>query len=547
MPAGTAFAALRDLWGKMPRSRKALLLGILALGVFLRAFRLNLFELKGDELGLILSGLQASGHHWWITHGSVSSVQIPSGPGFTYIMGLLTALSPNPYTLTSFILAANIAILLMTLPFFAVFARDGNRFLLCVFLFSLSPFMIMASRKIWEPSVILLFAIPLVLLAIRVHRDQRLFVPIGILSSIVFQIYNSGVFFVLLLALFIFFTRERKSDDATQLLEGSPETVSFPAARHRFLWAAAGLAAFTVLLVPYLSFFLFHLRSTGLPGFFTRKQGTCIVGSLKWVLFTGTGNYFWYLTLSHRASEWNWPFPPLPGLLLYPCYLLVIPFVAGFYKYAHSFVSNVFPRLARRSGSANGPAQASTFRAGELRTEEMLCPAFIAFFFVVFCFVLDVARPHHYMIIVPFLILALSEGTLSMMESAKRSGRKTVRVLVCAALISYAVHYPLVFSYLNAYNGSKGDYGIVYREQLRVARKVAALGHDGQVRLNPLIMTATHLPFWRRLELQRSIAYICRTDFGVNVVYNSPARRGADRVVLIQEGRKLKLVLRRSL
>ena len=160
----SSFVVLRTLWAQMSRGEKISMLSVLALGIFLRAFCLDVFEFKGDELEGITRGLAAPAQHWWIEHGATASVQIVFGPAFSYIMGLFTTLSPAPYVLTAFILAAIFIVLVLAVLFFAEFSRGRKQFFLCVLLFSLSPYSIIFSRKIWQPNLMLLFVIPLVLM-----------------------------------------------------------------------------------------------------------------------------------------------------------------------------------------------------------------------------------------------------------------------------------------------------------------------------------------------------------------------------------------------
>ena len=68
-------SSFRNLWDQMSRDARIILLGILVLGVFLRAFHLDIFEFKGDELEGIVRGLAAPAQHWWIDHGATASVQ----------------------------------------------------------------------------------------------------------------------------------------------------------------------------------------------------------------------------------------------------------------------------------------------------------------------------------------------------------------------------------------------------------------------------------------------------------------------------------------
>jgi hypothetical protein len=66
---GSSFAAFIRLRAQMSQSARIGMWAILALGIFLRAFRLDTFEFKGDELEAIMEGLPATAHLWWSEHG----------------------------------------------------------------------------------------------------------------------------------------------------------------------------------------------------------------------------------------------------------------------------------------------------------------------------------------------------------------------------------------------------------------------------------------------------------------------------------------------
>jgi hypothetical protein len=561
----SCFTALKNVWAQMSQSARIGMVGALTLGIFLRALRFDIFEFKGDELEGIMRGLAAPGQHWWIEHGSTASVQIPFGPAFPYIMGLLTSVSPDPYVLTSFILAANIVVLMLAVLFFAEFSRDRNQFLLCVFLFSLSPYLIIFSRKIWQPNILLLFVIPLVLMITRVHRHPSLFLPIGLLSSIVVQLHHSGIFYMPVLICFAVLSfrfgveplaavgrqlGQSGPDNLTSgfekrkgLAAGVPETStavgdpppaamnsprqSLPPGTH--LWAAVGFAAFLLPLTPYMVFLLHHFRQTGITQWVAKAPyHLCLQGAIKWVLYSATGSHFWRYMFSGKTGDWAWPVPPLPGAILIICYILVVPFLFGVINYVKIAIAFI------RSKSS-GPAQRPDSR-------DLLCPLSIVFLFVIYCFILDHGRPHHYAIILPFLILALSEGILSLLSSSLslRFGL-AIRVLLCAGLISYALQFPFVLSYVNANNGSIGEYGICYREQRDAAKKIAALAGRGQIRINPAVDPDNLFPSSRKAELQRTIAYICQTEFGTNVLFNANPEPGSEVLKILKTGERLRL------
>jgi len=554
-------AALKSLWAQTSTRARVSLLGILALGVFLRAFLLDTFEFKGDELEAVMNGLAAPAQHWWIERGASSSVRIPLGPAFSYIMGGLTTVSRDPYVLTTFILAANIIVLLLSVLFFAEFSRDKKHFFLCVSLFSLSPYAIIFSRKIWQPDLYLIFVIPLVLMILGAQRNPRLFLPIGLLSAIVVQLHHSGIFYIPLLVFFAFLSfklpgwrrKRRKSGLPTAAAppgsadlaadieaEGEgpesgsrrrPMRAGHPAggpdiqkAARSLPWAAAGFAVFFILLTPYIAFFFRHFQETGVTRWVSEtRHGFPARAVFEWLLFTATGSQFWRHMLSGAVSEWRWPAPPFPGAVLIWCYLLIVPFLLGVFGYARRAAALFRP-------SPGNPAE----RAGP---KDLLCASSIIFLPLIYCCVLDHGRPHHYAIILPFLILALSEGILTVARYA-RPWMTPARVLLGAALVSYALQYPFVLLYVNANNGSAGEYGVTYREQNNAAKKIAARAVRGQIAMNPAVDSTQSFSPESRRDLQNTIAYICKEKFGVEVFFNAAARPGDDTLEILRTGDK---------
>jgi len=520
---GSSFAALKRLWAQMSQSARVGMWAMLALGIFLRAFRLDTFEFKGDELKAIREGLSAPAHHWWLEHGMQSSVGIPNGPVFSYIMGLLTAGSADPYTLTAFFLAVNIVVLLLSVLFFATFARDRVQFLLCLFLFSLSPYLILFSRKIWAQNLLLLFVIPLVLMIFRVREKPHLFLPIGLFASIAFQLHHSGVFYVILLICFAAASFKLAANEPAIWAANRPKTT--------LLWAAGGFIAFLLPLVPYVSFFFHRLQQTGVAQWAARGPNEFFkIGALQWMVFTVTGNHFWTYLLSGSNCVWSWPAPPFPGVVLIFCYFLVLPFLLGFFSYAKAAVQYFRP-------ASPGPAGGSDLK-------DLLCPVSIGYLFLIYCILSFVVHPHHYIILLPFLVLALSKGILLLHEFGK-PWRSPVRVLLFAGLISYTLQFPFVLSFVDANNGATGEYGVSYREQRKAAQKIASLAGRAEIRVNPVEVESKH--FLRPTggkELQDTIAYICWVEFGTKVLFNESPQPGARELKFNNAVRKLKLEIK---
>jgi len=525
----SSFAAFKSLWVQMSLRTRLSMLGILALGIFLRVFLLDTFEFKGDELEAVLLGLAAPAQHWWIEHGASSSARVPLGPAFSYIMGVLTTVSQDPYVLTAFILAANVVVLLLSVLFFAEFSRDRKQFFLCVVLFSLSPYAIIFSRKIWQPNLFLLFVIPLVLLVVKVHRNPRLFLPIGVLSSIVAQLHHSGIFYVPLLAFFACIS--------FRLAQGGDRPASGAAtagrSAHRLLWAMAGFTAFVVLLVPYITFFFRHFQQTGVTQWVKESHHDfLVVVAIKWLTFSATGSQFWRHMFSAPVSEWDWPVAPFPGAVLIFCYFLILPFLLGVFKYSQRAAMFIRP-------TSRNPAERPD-------PKDLLCASSIIFLFLIYCCMLDHGRPHQYTIVLPFLILALSEGILLLAQSRK-PWRTRVRVLLGAALVSYALQYPFVLLYVNVNNGSIGEYGISYREQRNAAKKIAMLAGPGQIAMNSAFYPDNSFPPPRRADLRNTIAYICKTEFGTQVSFNATPHPGARVLEFLRTGKKLHIEIQEGM
>jgi hypothetical protein len=369
-------------------------------------------------------------------------------------------------------------------------------------------------------------------MVLRVRRNPYLFLPAGLFSSILVQIHPTGTFFVFVMACFVAFSARLVSERETDAISPPPS---------RIFWALLGFVAFFATLTPYMSFLIPHFQETGLVEW--AKDATHRFGApeaLRWLVFAATGSHFWGEMLS--VSAWNWPVFMLPGALVDYCYILVIPFLLGLFKYTKS----VFMFLKKRTPHTGG----------RIRPEDFFCPALIGLFFLVESFFAQTQRPHHYTIILPFLNLALSEGilrllaihrrpaaanprgALSLFEAHPRSA-VAVRVLLSAGLISCCLQYPFVISYVNANNGSTGEYGICYREQRRAAEKIARLADGARIGINGSSSLDGLFWHWREGQLQETIAYICRVEFGVKVLFNANPEPGAKELKLIKSGDKL--------
>ena len=225
---------------------------------------------------------------------------------FSGISGMLTAGSADPYILTAFFLAVNIAVLMVAVLFFATFARDRTQFLLCdIPLFLYHPFDHLQPENL-EPKPAADFRNSPGADDTQGSRKPYLFLPIGLFASIALQLHHSGIFYVILLICFATASLKLAANEPAIRAANGPKTT--------LLWAAGGFIAFVLPLIPYMSFFFHHFQETGVTQWAAGSPHRfCGTSALKWIVFTATGNHFWTYLLSGSNSAWSWPVPPFPA------------------------------------------------------------------------------------------------------------------------------------------------------------------------------------------------------------------------------------------
>ena len=508
----------------MSRKEKGGLLTSILLGLFLRAFLLDTLEFKGDELEAILVGLNVPMQHWWIQHGMDSGIGVPNAPVFSYIMGLFTILSQDPLVLTLFFVIINCIVLLISPFFFAVFTRKRNHFLLCVFLFSLSPYLILYSRKIWAQNLLLFLVMPIVLLSIYVYRKPWLYLLIAILGSIVFQLHQTGILFVSFLVLFFLISYRAFSD-----LENSMPLSN----RLALSWSMLGIVLFLLTLLPYLHFLFFDFLDKNV----VQKAGSAshkfyVSNALEWIIWAATGNMFWTYHIPGLENTYTWPVLGLPGPILALNLILTIPFIYGFFEYAKGAKLS----LKRTPPFLSLYSSPLTFLI--IAPSGFLLAAFL---------LLNIkikTHPHYFTVILPFLIMITANGTTKLFEYQGRF-KKYLHVLICLGLISYCLQYPFFLSYLHWNNGSMGEYGVIYREQKRVARQIYdRFAGRRHIEICGIIPELDRRPDPSKLkDLEDTVRYICDQAFDKDLEFVKKKGQGTKTLTLKNKDKILYLAL----
>ena len=500
----------------MDLKERLLLFIIIILGILLRFYKLDLFEFKYDELKSILMGLNALEGNWWIKHGMMSGVGIPNAPAYSYIMAFFAYISKDPYYITMIFTILNCCVLLFALPVFAVFVSEKKHLLLCMFLFSFSPYLIIYSRKIWQSNLLLIFLLPLIVLCLNVIKKPYLLPVIGIFSSIVFQLHQSGPFLVGFLAIFIimlfYSSSEKKTDNKL------------------FLFIVCAVIVFFALMLPYLDFLI---NDGGYRYLFSHKKSNFIGGNVSYtILHTATGSSFWLYHIQNLKGFYSWPVAGLPVGVLIFANVLIIPFILGLY------VS--LKEIRFKKGNKIFPAIARSHEA-----DFMVIGSII--YIIITYFVLAIwTVPHYYVILFPFLIIILSKGIFKIFDM-KIKNIKYLKSLVIMGLISYALQYPFLLSYMSFNNGELREYGITYREQKRISKVInESFKNQKNISLNGIFPEVdAHIPYRESKirNLQETIKFIMKNKYDKNVSFIIEKNTGMPSLKIKNHNKTLKLVL----
>ena len=169
------------------------------------------------------------------------------------------------------------------------------------------------------------------------------------------------------------------------------------------------------------------------------------------------------------------------------------------------------------------------------------------FFIVALYFILVIdTHPHYYIIIFPFLIIVLSRGLTNIFER-KNKLFKYLKLLVIIGLVSYALQYPLLFSYMILNNGELREYGITYREQERIVRIINERFIDQKnILLNGIIIGVDNsIPYKQSKvnDFQETIKYIIKIKYDKNINFIQSEDKNIPSLWIKNYNKKIKFVL----
>jgi len=146
-----------------------LLYGFITVGLVLRVWALGAMEFKSDEFRNILNAYRASRSPWSAPLLVAEGTSVSPGAFFYQFLGLPASVTTDPVSLTRFIALLNAAAILGI--FLVIREISSSRIALwATALFATAPWMIVFSRKIWNPDLLVPFMTITLLVAVSAVR-----------------------------------------------------------------------------------------------------------------------------------------------------------------------------------------------------------------------------------------------------------------------------------------------------------------------------------------------------------------------------------------
>jgi len=396
------------------RREHALLLVILLVAAFVRLWRLDLMEFKGDEAEAcrlayhVFGDPLPDGSNKFPVVGLTASVGVHNPPLFIYLVALPLACWRSPYAAVIFIAMSNVVAVWLC---YCVGRRYFSQFvgLAASALFALSPWAIVFSRKIWAQDLLPVFACLFLLVAHRFLVDKKpgMAAWLIVLAGAAIQVHFSAL--ILLGVLIFIFIAGRET--------------------FRWQWFWVGVAATLVLYAPYLAYLVVSHGADFADLANRREQwgGDAsfplrLLRSIRYALAVSSVDFTQYLTGISR-----------------PC-TLVLSLATGVACLAGLFWQ-CFHDRAR--------------------------PLFRARLMLLIWFVLPVLGlvvvgttpyPHYFVILYPLPFLGLAVALERMGEKWRGCGT----ALLSAILLGYTLFDSVTFRTITERGGGAADYGIAY-------------------------------------------------------------------------------------
>lgn len=184
------------------KDKMKLLIWVVIIFICAATFRLtnlDLIEFKLDEANTFYGAVKFYSEPYLAQNSGVSSSTLYNMPFFYYLITMLAAPFKNPQAISFLIGLINS---IMVVLFYLIVRKYYNNLtaVFASFLMASSPWMIIYSRKIWGPDLILLFAVPFFYFLHRLILDKKPGAVFGLSLSLILliQLHYSGLLLFLI-------------------------------------------------------------------------------------------------------------------------------------------------------------------------------------------------------------------------------------------------------------------------------------------------------------------------------------------------------------
>ncbi len=180
----------------------SLLVIVLLLAAYLRLNHLEWTEFKQDEAHLSQIAYDMAWHGQIPLTGIGSSVGIVNPPMAAWLLSIPYSLSADPIIATAFVAALNVLAVAMSYrlakKMFSPFSRSDFIPILVAFLFAVSPWSIIYSRKIWAQDLLPPLIVAYIALGYRafVEHKQRSLIGHALVLAVLIQIHYSALWLI---------------------------------------------------------------------------------------------------------------------------------------------------------------------------------------------------------------------------------------------------------------------------------------------------------------------------------------------------------------
>lgn len=269
---------------------------------------------RQDEAEHFAYAIDVAAGGGWPSHAWPSSAGVPNGPTFLWFLAAVARVTSDPRWATFAVAMTNVAALALSVPLFRRLLRGRGEAAMAGALYATSPVAIWYSRKLWDPCVLAILAVPALWLTLRAleRPGRRSVALVPVVLAVAALAHQSAAFFAVVLVAI--------------LLAGVRRSALLP--------LTIGLAVAGAIVTPYLRFVLVHAAEFA-PGGRSAWPDIDVVTNL---LLDVSGHNILQAAGREAGRMLLWPLPPLWLLVQ----VLAIPF------YAYVFAG--FAEAARPGG-----------------------------------------------------------------------------------------------------------------------------------------------------------------------------------------------------